>query len=1019
MIKRIIKITTATVLLLAMITACQTDDWSEWVQEEAPEGYVNICFEAVAPDMPEVNTRSVDPDGGGVNSMTLFCFDSYGLFISTATADLKPDTDTTPSLSGSFAATIPENTRRIHFLANQNMTSFEEDNFRNKSEAEVMAVLEGSAGMMIYWARFACQEGNESSIKDQLKPDSQIVLIRNQAKISIANPTSEYFVVAGFTAYNTSAFGTVAPFHSEDGFVWPGNEPYVTLPVNQDKLSDITEVQTGNELYIFECENSSDDPVSIIIRGHLPGQDETKDLYYRVMLIDDAGNQVLVRRNHHYKLNIKGKLSFGQTSFKAALEAAATNNVWLSISDEVNSVEDNNYILTVPETSVVIGEEEIANRTYRLRYTVEGKNNTSVGSNDKAEVSWLDGNTVAAYTFTHNFDVTGGKGNGELIITLNQMGGNQKLEGTLLVKKGRLQRKIKVITVKTQQFIPAWAATQIYGNQIGAHATLMFTIPETCPAELFPMRVLISVPDLDVRHESGMDLPLVREGEEGYGEFEPGWQYKYVYTANAPGVQRIYFENVLEQEQGISKEVTIEADFFETLTKVFTFANAKTEYAISVDGLSEYTNKPEDDFANDEAILYRLVPQKKGAFVQFDLLTQSVIFDRDNKEQKTAINAGKDDEFLLYSTNLDHIKNGEEPDGIKFDCTFYEIPDDRYNTGGRVFMFMPRDADRPTDGKEGHYSIYMRTNQAKSAEVVRIASNQKESVSGLPGNNGNYTGRTYRSVTFELANYNPFRFSARVNGEGEDATGDAEEEITPLSWDYAAPSQKVDIDFDVTSFAGTDNKSADPFGSEFNIYIDAPMLEINEAEAKSRGLSGKLVADPSVSGRFIYKVDADREKERTYGAYDALKKDGIAGVDKQRGERKSLPFMTKNIVSTGNIVISSQEEEVVFFKKTFSVTNESITGKIEYTDGQKRDNVPAGSFVVFERQLNGSRIGSMTVKDNGNYELRLRKEYDFNWNTDKIKLSYTDAVDKVVYSCTVNSLADLFSARNIVLTKAN
>ena len=33
-----------------------------------------------------------------------------------------------------------------------------------------------------------------------------------------------------------------------------------------------------------------------------------------------------------------------------------------------------------------------------------------------------------------------------------------------------------------------------------------------------------------MRHESGMVLPLVREGEEGYGTEMPEWKYKYVYT---------------------------------------------------------------------------------------------------------------------------------------------------------------------------------------------------------------------------------------------------------------------------------------------------------------------------------------------------------------------------------------------------------------------------------------------------------------------------------------------------------
>lgn len=113
-------------------------------------------------------------------------------------------------------------------------------------------------------------------------------------------------------------------------------------------MSDITDVTSSMNQYVFECENSADAPVSVILRGHLPDQDEEK--YYRVLLVDDKGEQLLVRRNHHYKLHIEGALSFGQASFAEALEAAATNNVWISISDEVNEVEDTDYILTVEKT---------------------------------------------------------------------------------------------------------------------------------------------------------------------------------------------------------------------------------------------------------------------------------------------------------------------------------------------------------------------------------------------------------------------------------------------------------------------------------------------------------------------------------------------------------------------------------------------------------------------------------------------------------------------------------------------
>lgn len=194
------------------------------------------------------------------------------------------------------------------------------------------------------------------------------------------------------------------------------------------------------------------------------------------MLIDDEGEQVLIRRNCHYRLNIAGTLSYGQPDFASALEAPATNNVWVSISDEVNEVEDQNYILAVAKTSYVLGEEETGD-SYTLYYTVTGKNGTRITEADLPSVTWLDGNKVGGMNVGNRFARIENNtvGYGEITVNLLRMGENDKLEGTLLVKKGRLQRKIKVITVKTQKFEPAWVGTQVYGHNIGEHVTLMFT----------------------------------------------------------------------------------------------------------------------------------------------------------------------------------------------------------------------------------------------------------------------------------------------------------------------------------------------------------------------------------------------------------------------------------------------------------------------------------------------------------------------------------------------------------------
>lgn len=1004
--KKIIYTVVILIGMLATLGACRQDEWMDGSLPTAKEGYLALRFSAEIPDMQEVETRAVDPDGGGVQNMTLFCFDTYGLFISTATATIQ----STDLLNGTFDAQVPDNTRTIHFLANQNMSEFKEDDFRGKSETEVMSVLEGSSGKMIYWARFACAPNNESNIKEQLQTaGSAITMIRNQAQVSIAKWVTSWFTVTGFAVVNSNAFGTVAPYHPEQGFdfAWPGEEDFVTLPLNDAKMSDIVDVSTSTSEYIFESENTADDPVSVIIRGHASGT--TDDLYYRVLLLDENGEQLLIRRNFHYKLNIQGPLSYGQKTFEEATKAAATNNVWISISDDVKSVEDNNYILTVEETSYILSSFN-SDRTYTLNYTLEGKNSTQLTAADKPEVTWLDGNNVAIPTLTNTFDASSGEGS--IRITLNPLNNNEKLEGTLLIKKGKLQRKIKVIAIKEQVFAPAWVGTQVYGSlnpsdptQGRAHVTVMFTIPETCPEELFPLRVLVSTNELDVRSAAGIALPVINDGDEGYGE-PNGIGYKYVYIADAPGVQRIYFENVLNHSDTDEGTVKIEAEHFTTVNKTFKYS--ANQYSITIEGLNEYNaqNPSEENFPKDEVIYYRLVPQKRYAYVQFDMVMKDIA-------TGDGFNAGNKDEFLLYSQNLDYYTDDEEkPEGVTaFDCTFYDVNETYWGNVGRMLMFMPRVT--PTDA--GHYSIYMKTNRAVSAEVVRISSNQSTSkpiLSQNAGTDGNYGGNSYRSVTFELANYNPFRFAARVNNVGSDMSGTTPEETTALSWTYA-PEQKVDIALDVTSFAGTDGKSADPFGEEFEIYIDAPMLEIDQARLTECKLnSSKLKADPNVEGRFIYTVDANRETERSYGNNDVINKDNTSGVN-QAGERKTLPFKTRSIVSAGDIVISSNKEKVVFFDKTFTVSNTPISGTLKYAGA----NVPRNAFVSFERTRNGSRIGSVTVTADGQYELRLRKEYTFNWYTDEVEFHYEDT-DGNVYHKTYTNLAALFASPNVVLELA-
>ncbi|MBR5198083.1 MAG: hypothetical protein IKW42_07670 [Alistipes sp.] len=1008
---RIAYITAAIVAMFT--TGCHSDIAEVPVAGgRVPDGYVEVEFTANTPLMTEVVVRGVDPDGIDVQNLTLFCFNDYGLYITHTEATLNATVET-PSLSGTYKAVIPDDTRIVHFVANQNPNLYDAAMFVNRTEDEIQDNMVGASGMIIYWSRVVFH--NDAGFQDQLADLNNgegVKLIRNQARISIVDPEDNgYIDIQGFVATNVYAYGTTAPYHPEkrfptDGteFVWPGDD-FVTLPANRSKMTEISDVYNRTDEYIFEHENRLQDPVSVIIKGRNAG--ESRDKYYRVALIDEYGEQLMIRRNHHYKLNIVGALTYGSDTFDEALSAPATNNIWIAVADWVDEVSFDGITLAVSDTSVVLDESREGG-SLELSYTIIS--DTALTAADAAQVTWLEGNTVAAHNINHTFEVNGKSGAGKLTLQLLELGDNAMLEGTLVVKKGRLQRTINVVLIKTQKFTPVWAATQIYGGDIGELATLKFNVPDNFP--LFPFNVYVSVNSLDARTATtGRVLPVVRKGDEGWYGLDNDYGYKYVYTVTEPGVQRIYLHNVLTHEQGGSDEIILEAEFFQTAIEEFSYATHQN--AIRVDNLNTYSASG----VTDEYIYYRLVPRKVNAPVEFDVLLEDV---SNGENSPRAINAEVGDEFFIYSRTLDALSDDDLamfglPASWAFDCNIYDVDDSYWKQAenGRMMMFQPANVNK-TGANVGRYQLLFKTNTSHSDDMIRIASNDPIYRSATPGNtNNNYNGNTYRSFIFELSTYRPFRFAAQVAinggapvGTWNTAAGMLTEPdgVDHLEWSYL-PKQKVDISFEVTSFMGSDNNSADPFGTSFEVYIDAPMLDIDYSRL-SEVLAAKLRPHPTIEGRYIYTVDASREAERAAGNGESVKFADATGAA-QTNERKTLPFVTNCITSYGDITISSEKAVCEFFDKGFKVHNTPISGEIAYYDGAQHP-VPMGGFVSFAIEKSGVRLGSMNIAADGKFAITLRKEYSFTWDEDPLVLEYIR--DGVAYRAHYDSLEHLYES---------
>ena len=1059
------------IMTLAAVS-CVRENFPQHETEAVPEGYMKIEFAANIADPTSVTTRAVDPDGLDVNNMTLFCFNEFGLFISTETATIKRHTTVDGiSDSGIYTAQIPSHTRIIHFLGNHSEGLYDETNFPGQTESMVIANMEGGSGMLVYWSRFE-MEDNGKSMHDQLaalnytiggKIYKGIKLIRNQAKVSIENWDASHFTVTGFRTVNIPAFGTVAPHHPQDHFHivdnWESTEDFITLPNDQSLMSDIVDINTKNEDYIFETENSGDRQVSVIIRGRNKSGD-TAEKYYRIVMQNADGANFMIRRNHHYNIQITGGLNYGRDTFEEALVAPASNNAWISIDEWVNEISDGTKTLYVEQTSYVLASDQYAGTDFVIPYKY-----TENGSGTSAPtVTWID-NNVAYDNITNNYDKSSGKGT--ITLRLYPMyEGNEQQVGSFLIKHGKLQRKVTVYVIKTQHFTPSWISSQVYGVS-EEHVTLMFTVPETCPESLFPFTVLVSANHLDVRSESGQQLPVYVKGEEGYfGQDWEGINYKYALTVSEPGKHRLHMRTILKHEDGDVEPVHLEADFFETITKNVVFSGHEhSHYRINVEGLHLYG----DLYADDEELYYMLVPQKKGSPQVFTLALQERLdngtYIRFNHAATPETN--KNDEFLIYTRAFsfydDYFSHNpgtyEEIKDRAWEGEVTFINEDSWSTNGRVMVFRTLNAEATGQAKyglqsDGTYNIYMLTNSSDNRDVIRIASNNALSEhifhEDRDGNvyQGNYNGNEYRSVIFDVSHYRPFRFAAQVQVDGgaaiptatellsNQANGDQEENIDEVSLSYK-PGQKVDILLDITSFEGSDGRSVHPFGElfgeEFEVYIDAPMLEIDEDRLPENWkTANKLKKDPRTPGRFIYTVSKKREDERAFGFAEAHNKDqaeylydnygGPFSIEKwlqdpnenggnlikdgkvnQDGERKCLPFEKTSITSKGDIRISTNKDWIVFWDKTFKVKTQHMKGILKYKDEKGNVNyVPDDAFVAFVRLKTNARIGVVTLNKaagvEGWFDLNLRDEYRFDWKDDPIDFYYKEKLSGKVYN---------------------
>lgn len=593
-------------LLLVGLSACTDEVAVENGQETVAEGDVALQLSVSVPDAKVVTTRDIDPDGLGIKTLYLFCFDGYGSYIGRRDAsNIRLDGGENGNYAYTFDVTVPSSTRRIHFLSNVYLDDI--NAVPGMSETTLIPSIVSASGLMAYWGRVAVTDLESNNIPS-------IVLYRNQAQVCWEVGSGVGLHVFGYAVCNRRAWGTIAPFNphaekDEDKFNYSLDAPYVTEPAADYQVlsTDATDVTVqgdeaqGDPHYIFENPNTLDAPVYAVM---LIGETKESAKYYKIMFVDGNKNLLPIYRNFKYviRINSAPPESMGYTTFDEAKEGIAANNAWVSVDPEIPELSDGTHTLNILNGTTQIfneGGEQTIDFTYD-------------GNSEDVSVSWLD-NDGTLSSVTPQLSSTG---NNTYTITMNLAQPKEDpVIGTLLLRAGVFTRQIKVYLMKPFEFKPVWVSTGVPMKK-DERLSMTFVIPDNYPSELFPITCKIATNTMNANDDLEVQLPVIIEDCEYHIETEDGepkepnrtanWGYKFVYTATRPGIQEVFFTlNVSEgndpegtveyvgsscpylTEKQNHAHVFLEAENFKDEEKVVLFQSGSKDMYITMDGADE------------------------------------------------------------------------------------------------------------------------------------------------------------------------------------------------------------------------------------------------------------------------------------------------------------------------------------------------------------------------------------------------------------------------------------------------
>lgn len=524
-------------LVFLLLTGCSDNEiWSG--AEESTFRDINVRFTVDVPVYKVTPTRATIVDESAISSLWVMVFDEKGNYLYKAQATATPVGTSPTSANGTSSAQLKATSQKriVHFIANYDVTPFDDALLQEKDEREIVPALKGVNLCM--WARMEVSGIGSTTFQSQT-----VSLLRNMAKITVevaANNYTTRFTEGSFAMRRMSTLGSVAPFD-------PKNYTFAARVITEPAGNAYTASSTAyhplgsaNAEYAFERKNKNTDIdyTCVILQGRYDGA----VTYYKIDLLDADKNRYDIERNYWYKLSVNEILRPGYATEQQAMDNAAANNTSLDVTIEKYPViSDGTRKLEVEKTLITFTSNGGLLDTWAKYYpdvvTVPNTwNNTGV----TATLIEDDPANPLVKPGTFAFDPTTGK----ITAEINDIPTDgSRLTARVIVKQGSLWRTIRLVGEELYRFDPVtingYDPAVITALQ-GQPAELKFTIPNDYPTELLPLEVRIQTNGLTPA-QPGMRMEVI--GGETY----------YIYTVKTKGVQTVQFKTNLSS----SKEVVV------------------------------------------------------------------------------------------------------------------------------------------------------------------------------------------------------------------------------------------------------------------------------------------------------------------------------------------------------------------------------------------------------------------------------------------------------------------------------